>query len=152
MNHWTDLSIAYASQRSYLDDLFQLYPTIPEGIRDVDGAKWDRIEAAFHAHSCDDLIKELLALPLLPVKDSYVAYLKRDPSAIDRNPKTIARLCGRLYEIGLPKLYERCTEPKETNRQIGPLFRRRLNSGALGVRPVSGDEMLATTGNAILGG
>ncbi len=86
------------------------------------------------------------------MKDSYVAYLKRDPSAIGRNPKTIARLCGRLYEIGLPKLYERCTEPKETNRQIGPLFRRWLNSGALGVMPVSSAEMLATTGNAVLGG
>ena len=67
-------------------------------------------------------------------------------------PKTIARLCGRLYEIGLPKLYERCTEPKETNRQIGPLFRRRLNSGALGLLPVSGDEMLASSGNAVHGG
>ena len=152
MTYWTDLSIAYASQRSYLDDLFQLYPTIPEGIRDVDTEQWSRIEAAFHSKDCGELIKELLALPLFPVKDSYVAYLKRDPSAIDRNPKTIARLCGRLYEIGLPKLYERCTEPKETNRQIGPLFRRRLNSGALGVMPMSSAEMLATTGNAVLGG
>ena len=152
MNYWTDLSVTYASQRSYLDDLFQLYPTIPEGIRDVDAVKWQRIEAAFQSRSCDALIKELLALPLFPVKDSYVAYLKRDPSAIDRNPKTIARLCGRLYEIGLPKLYERCTEPKETNRQFGPLFRRRLNSGALGLLPVSGDEMLASSGNAVHGG
>lgn len=40
MTYWTDLSIAYASQRSYLDDLFHLYPTIPEGIRDVDAGKW----------------------------------------------------------------------------------------------------------------
>jgi hypothetical protein len=152
MNYWTDLSVVYASQRSYLDDLFQLYPTIPEGIRDVDTVKWQRIEDTFQARSCDALIRELLALPLFPIKDSYVAYLKRDSSAIDRNPKTIARLCGRLYEMGLPKLYERCTEPKETNRQIGPLFRRWLESGALGLVPVSGAEMLATTGNAVLAG
>lgn len=152
MTYWTDLSVAYASQRSYLDDLFQLYPTIPEGIRDVDSVRWERIEAAFRSQACDTLIKELLALPLFPVKDSYVAYLKRDHSAISRNPKTIARLCGRLYEIGLPKLYERCTEPKETNRQIGPLFRRRLESGALGLVPVTASQMLATTGDAILAG
>ena len=36
MNPWISLSIEYANQRSYLDDLFQVYPTIPEGIRDVD--------------------------------------------------------------------------------------------------------------------
>ena len=27
MNKWTKLSIEYANQRSYLDDLFQVYPT-----------------------------------------------------------------------------------------------------------------------------
>ncbi len=27
MNYWTELSIEYANQRSYLDDLFQVYPT-----------------------------------------------------------------------------------------------------------------------------
>jgi len=36
MNYWTKLSIEYASQRSYLDDLFRVYPTIPEGIREID--------------------------------------------------------------------------------------------------------------------
>lgn len=36
MNTWTNLSIEYANQRSYLDDLFHVYPTIPEGIREID--------------------------------------------------------------------------------------------------------------------
>ena len=40
MNHWTELSIEYANQRSYLDDLFQVYPTIPEGIRDINEKTW----------------------------------------------------------------------------------------------------------------
>ncbi|WQR97940.1 hypothetical protein KVC81_00355 [Helicobacter pylori] len=35
MNYWTKLSIEYANQRSYLDDLFQVYPTIPEGLREI---------------------------------------------------------------------------------------------------------------------
>lgn len=30
MNKWTKLSIEYANQRSYLDDLFQVYPTFPK--------------------------------------------------------------------------------------------------------------------------
>ena len=36
MNPWIQLSIDYANQRSYLDDLFKVYPTIPDGIRELD--------------------------------------------------------------------------------------------------------------------
>jgi hypothetical protein len=43
MNRWTELSIEYADQRSYLDDLFQVGPTIPERIRDIDQNVWERV-------------------------------------------------------------------------------------------------------------
>lgn len=152
MNYWTELSIEYASQKSYLDDLFQVYPTIPEGIREINQQRWTNIENAFDNKNNDLLIRELLKLDLFPIKDSYIAYLKRDGSAIDRNPKTINRICGRLYEMGLEKIYERCSEPKETNRQIGPLFRRWLNSKALGIEPVSYEEFTLNNNDAILNG
>ena len=64
------MSIEYAAQRSYLDDLFHVYPTIPE--------------------------------------------------------------------------------PKETNRQIGPLFKRWLRNKSLGVEPLKLDDFLKAKGNAIL--
>ncbi|MDR1516491.1 MAG: hypothetical protein LBS52_00065 [Dysgonamonadaceae bacterium] len=35
MNKWTEYSIEYANQRSYLDDLFAVYPTIPDGICEI---------------------------------------------------------------------------------------------------------------------
>lgn len=124
MNHWTKLSIEYANQRSYLDDLFQVYPTIPEGIREIDAELWKNVEKAFRKKDNIALLNSLLELELFPIKDSYVAYLKRDNNALERNPATVARLCGRLYEMGLDRIYERSSEPKETNRQIGPLFRR----------------------------
>jgi len=60
MNHWTTLSISYANQKSYLDDLFQIYPTIPEGIREMNPANWDKIEKAFVKQDNVLLIKELL--------------------------------------------------------------------------------------------
>ncbi|MFA4941461.1 MAG: restriction endonuclease [Patescibacteria group bacterium] len=152
MNYWTKLSIDYASQKSYLDDLFQVYPTIPDGIRDVDGDLWKKTEKAFKKKDNDELMKNLLKLDLFPIKDSYVAYLKRDKSAIDRNPETINRLCGRLYEMGLASILTRCSEPKETNRQIGPLFRRWVNNKSLGIQPVGLQEFLKSKGNAILDG
>lgn len=136
LNYWTNLSIQYANQRNYLDDLFCVYPTIPNGIREIDGQRWSNIEQAFNEKDNEILIKYLLNLDLFPIKDSYVAFLKRDPTAVKRNPKTIARLCGRLYEMGLDKIWEKCTEPKETNRQIGPLFKKWCKSKALGISPV----------------
>ncbi len=152
MNNWTKLSIEYANQRSYLDDLFQVYPTIPEGIRQIDEKVWAEVEKAFKKKNNTSLIKELLKLDLFPIKDSYVAFLKRVSSSIERNPRTINRICGRIYEIGLEKLYERCSEPKETNRQIGPMFRDWLRRKSLGIKPVELDKFLANKKDAILDG
>jgi hypothetical protein len=152
MNYWTQLSIEYANQRSYLDDLFQVYPTIPDGIREIDDAAWGKIESAFKRQKNEELICELLKLDLFPIKDSYVAYLKRDKTSIERNPRTINRICGRLYELGLDKIYERCSEPKETNRQIGPMFRNWLRTNTLGIAPVGLEQFLANKNDAILDG
>lgn len=150
MNKWTKLSIEYANQRSYLDDLFQVYPTIPEGIREINKDVWAEVEKSFKRKDNDLLIRQLLKFDLFPIKDSYIAYLKRDGAAIDRNPRTINRICGRLYEMGLDKIFERCSEPKETNRQIGPMFRDWLKRKSLGIEPVSLDEFLSNDKDAIL--
>ncbi len=150
MNKWTELSIKYANQRSYLDDLFQVYPTIPEGIRDIDKGIWDEVEKEFKNQNNKNLIQALLKLDLFPIKDSYIAYLKRDKTAIERNPRTINRISGRLYEMGLDKIYQRCSEPKETNRQIGPMFKDWLNKKALGINTVCIDEFLSNMNDAIL--
>jgi hypothetical protein len=150
VNCWTDLSIEFANQKNYLDELFKIYPTIPDGIRDIDKNKWNNIEKSFKSQNNIDLIIHLLKMELFPIKDSYVAYLKRDISAIIRNPNTINRLCGRLYEMGLDEIYKKCSEPKETNRQIGPLFKRWLTNKGLGIKPVSIDEFQKSKKNAIL--
>jgi len=152
MNHWTQLSIEYANQKSYLDDLFKVYPTIPEGIRTIDNDIWSGVECAFHKQDNQLLIRELLKLDLFPIKDSYVAYLKHDKTALERNPKTVNRICGQIYALGLDKLFERCSQPKENNRQIGPMFRNWLNSKALGITPVGIEAFMANDRDAILDG
>ena len=150
MNYWTSLSIEYANSRNYLDELFRVYPTIPEGMRDIDAEIWGRVERAFAERNNPDLLRSLLKLELFPIKDSYVAYLKRDDTALERNPETVNRLCGRLYEMGLDSIYERASQPKETNRQMGQHFRRWLEKGALGIDPVSLDQFVGAQGNAVL--
>ena len=150
MNYWTNLSIEYANQRNYLDELFKIYPTIPDGCRDIDAYHWQYIEQYFNARDNRKLIEALLELDLFPIKDSYVAYLKRDKQSITRNPETVNRLAGRIYDMGLNKVYERCSEPKETNRQIGPLFKRWISKGSIGVPIMNIDEFTNTKQNAIL--
>lgn len=150
MNQFLQQSIEYANQKAYLDDLFRVYPTIPEGIRDFDEKKWSEIENHFNERNNLALIKTLLDTELFPIKDSYVAYLKRDRSSLERNPNTVNRLCGRLYEIGLVEIFRKCTLPKETNRQIGPMFKRWVNSGILGIIPVPFEEFISSEENAIL--
>lgn len=151
-NMWTDLSIDLANQRNYLDLLFRVYPTIPEDCREINQRLWNQIEIAYNNRDSQRLIMNLLQLDLFPIKDSYVAYLKRDAGAIARNPETVNRLAGRVFEMGLNKLFEKCSEPKETNRQIGPLFKRWIDSGALGIMPVSYNEFVNARGNAIFNG
>lgn len=152
MNRWTQLSIELANQRDYLDQLFRVYPLVPEVIRDVDETKWKRVEAAFKINDKKELIKSLLDLELFPIKDSYVAYLRRDKDSINRNPATIERLTGRLYDMGIDEIWRRASEPKETNRQIGPLFRQWVHEGALGVDILDKDDFIATRSNAVMSG
>ena len=151
MNYWAELSVEYANQRNYLDSLFRVYPISPNLRREVPANKWAAIEDAFNREDNRRLVQELLDLSLFPLKDSYVAYLKRDRSAISRNPETVNRLAGNLHEMGLDAIFEKCTEPKETNRQIGPLFKRWIAKGTLGA-PVYNDSrsFLEAQGNAIL--
>lgn len=151
MNYWTKLSVEYANQRNYLDSLFKVYPISPNIRRKLDESAWSGIENAFNNQNNELLIRKLLKLELFPIKDSYVAYLKRDPSAIERNPNTVNRLAGNLYEMGLDEIYEKCTEPKETNRQMGSLFKRWISKGTLGAPVYNNvEDFLTTDKNAVL--
>jgi len=123
MNRWIKESITIANETDYLDKLFQVYPTIQEGKREIDPEIWNNIVKYFRQKNNSKIFSYLCELDLFPIKDSYVAYLKRDKSAINRNPQTIDRICERVYQLTLHELKEKIEEPKETNRQIGPMFK-----------------------------
>lgn len=150
VNIWLAQSIAYANQRNYLDKLFRVYPTVPNSDRTIDRKLWQKVESTYYQRDNRKLIENLLQLELFPIKDSYVAYLKRDKNALERNPNTVNRLCGRIYDMGLDKTYERAIEPKETNRQMGPLFKNWLMTKSLGIEPVEFRKFSSTEENAIL--
>ena len=152
MNHFTRLSIELANRQDYVDQLFQVYPLSPDHMRSISPELWDEILQGYNGNDNVALFKSLLKLDLFPIKDSYVPFFRHNKSAILRNPQTINRICGRVRELGLDRLYERITEPKETNRQIGPMFRRWIESGALGVLPCDEDEFCSSDVDAVLRG
>lgn len=92
----------------------------------------NRLTDIFNDRNSKELLSLLLRQEIFPIKDSYVAYLKRDRSAIERNPNTVRRITSILYEMGLDEIIEKATVPKETNRQIGPLFKNWIESKTLG--------------------
>jgi len=60
MDYWTQLSIDFANQRNYLDELFSVYPTIPEGIREINEDLWPQVEESFNENNNLNLLKTLL--------------------------------------------------------------------------------------------
>ncbi|WP_308033037.1 restriction endonuclease [Neisseria cinerea] len=138
MNLWTQKSIDLAGQSNYLDQLYRVYPMSVNMRRELSESTQNEIRTYLNNQNGKNLLNVLLEQEIFPIKDSYVAYLKRDKTAINRNPATVSRLAGMLIEMGFDEILDKTTVPKETNRQIGPLFKNWISSGALGV-PVTDD-------------
>lgn len=150
MNYWTELSIKFANQKNYLDELYKVYPISPNLRREISTQSCRAIEEYFTNRNNVELVKELLKLDLFPIKDSYVPYLRKDKSAIERNPNTVNRIAGNLYAMGLDVIFDRCSEPIETNRQMGPMFKNWLKSGVFGCKICeTEEEFLSTNENVI---
>lgn len=150
MNIWTQKSIELANQKNYLDLLFKIYPMSVNLRRELSSQTILDIEKMFSQRDSEKLLRLLLSQEIFPIKDSYIAYLKRDRSAIRRNPNTVSRITGMLYEMGLEEILDKITMPKETNRQIGPLFKKWIDNGSLGCKvTVDEQEFLSYPGNIV---
>lgn len=134
MNIWTEKSIQIANQRDYLDRLYKIYPMSRNCKREPDKEMSDDINEYLQNDNNADFLKYLLKQSKFrfPIKDSYVAFLKKDMDAIDRNPKTTRRITSMIKELGLSGILDNMSSPIETNRQIGPLFKDWISKGNLG--------------------
>lgn len=151
MNKWIKKSIELANSPGYLDNLYNVYPMEVGAVRSISTEILKKIKIAYKKGDKLNLIKILLKnLDLFPIKDSYIAFLRRNPEALDINPKTVKRIGKRLLEMNYEEIIKASTQPKETNRQIGPLFRKWLPS--LGYSILREDEFLKTKQIAFLGG
>lgn len=118
MNDWARLTLDLVNNQDYLDRLQLVYPH-EEGERDIDLDTLESIRTSFLERDESSLLNKLLDLDKFPYKDSYVAFLRSDRSAIERNPQTVQRICDRLYAMGIDNLIEGVTQPKEANTRRG---------------------------------
>lgn len=122
MNEWSRRTLDLVNNQDYLDRLQDIYPH-EEGERDIDQNILDAIRQSFAEHDDTMLLHKLLNLDKFPYKDSYVAFLRKDRTAIERNPQTVRRICARLYAMGIDNVIEGVTQPKEANTRRGNQFR-----------------------------
>lgn len=147
---WTERSLSLANRNNYLDQLYRVYPARINMPRILPAAVTDQIKECFVARDSQNLLRLLLKLELFPVKDSYVAYLRHDIAALTRNPLTCSRIAGMIYEMGLDCVLEKAREPKENNRQMGPLFKNWVGSGALGALLTDDFDVLLRENNPVV--
>jgi len=125
MNKWIEKSIHIANSDGYLDKLQSVYPVILTEEREISKEILDDLKKTFDDLDNENLIKKLLSFEKFPIKDPYVAFLRRKKGAfIKKNPKTVVRIAAQLYSLGFDEVIKGITEPKEFNRQIGVLFRK----------------------------
>lgn len=149
MNEWSKKTIKLAKTQNYLDRLYCIYPNELE-TRSIYREAIGVIERLFRNKECEELLNKLLDLEKFPFKDSYVGFLRKDRSAIQRNPETAKRLCETLYDLGFEKIREGMLEPKEANRRRGQQFR---NWAKESFRHVNIDAFTASkSGIVFLGG
>ncbi len=141
-----------ANNYNYLDRLYRVYPLIANIRRNIDEPQIEALQESYTKQDNLALVKQALALDLFPIKDSYVAFLKRYPKAIELNPSTIDRISGEMYSLGWERILQNITDSKETNRQMGNLFRNWLLKKELGVAPLSLEVFTQSSDNAILDG
>lgn len=122
MNDWSKKTLELVHNEDYLDKLQAIY-SHEDGVRTVSTGSISAIRKSFESKDETTLINQLLDLGKFPYKDSYVAFLRKDRTAIERNPATVKRICDRIFDMGIDNLIAGITQPKEANTRRGNQFR-----------------------------
>lgn len=122
MNPWTIKSIKLANSPRYLDKLQAIYTVTKSESREIHSSIKGDIATALKSNRKKNLLALLFSLEKFPIKDPYVAFLKKDPKFLELNPKTVERIFNTLKTIGLKEIISGIEEPKEFNRRMGSSF------------------------------
>ena len=121
MNEWSTKTLKLVTDKNYLDQLQVIY-SHEEGEREVKDKVIEAIKESYNKKEEKELLNQLLGLEKFPYKDSYVGFLRKDRSAIERNPETVKRICNRLYAMGIDSVINGVKQSKEANTRRGNQF------------------------------
>lgn len=145
MNYWTKRSIELSSTSNYLDRLFEVYPVSEGENRPLSSAKKDAILKALSEKDKKEIIIQCITSEVSPIKDSYIGYIKKDISALDRNPKTVNRISSTLFGMGYERIIKNMERPAESNRQMGSAFKNWIDRELLGIPVVKDKKQFLST-------
>lgn len=124
MNKWIQKSVEIANGKGYLDKLHGVYPVLQETEREIPAEVKKELRKIYKTGDNLELIKTLLNLSKFPIKDPYVAFLRKKEFFLEYNPATVDRIAERARSMGFKAMMKSIEEPKEFNRQIGTLFKK----------------------------
>jgi len=145
MNPWSQQTQQLVTRLNYLDRLQTIYAH-EEGERNITEKTIASIREAFADGDANRLLDELLSLEKFPYKDSYVAFLRKDRTAIDRNAETVKRIFDNLSRMGIEGIIAGVSQAKEANMRRGPQFSSWLRAQY----PIVNEDEFRSTNDSIL--
>jgi len=139
MNKWVQRSEEVANSPGYLDALHKIYPVMHDDKRILSEDEIEELREIYERQDDEELLWKLLKLPKFPINDPYVAFLRRKEGALRDNPETVKRIASQIRKMGFDNIVKAIQQPKEFNRQMGPLFRKWIEG--LGYPLVSPEDL-----------
>lgn len=99
-----------------------MHPVSQNLPKQIDQAMGNRVVDAVKADNDNELLNALLDLDLLPIKQPFVTYMKKDRGSVRCNLGTVQQIASELRGYDMEQLWRMCSAPKETNRQLGPML------------------------------
>jgi hypothetical protein len=121
MASWAEQSFRLVAKGGYLDRLTEIYIPPEPSRRAFSQEEYQELRAAFDSDDAA-LLNCILGFEKFPFNDPYISFLRLKPEEIQKSPKTLQRICQHLRKLGLEKVVEGLTEPKQFNRQMGAMF------------------------------
>ena len=110
MNKWIQKSIEIANAPGYLDRLSEVYPVTREAKRVLPSEIKAQLKDAYDERDGVGLVRALLKLDKFPIKDPYVAFLRRGDIFLAYNPDVVGRLAETLFSMSFDELISGCEE------------------------------------------
>ena len=124
MNTWVKASIDLANSAGYLDNLTEIYPSVPTEREPLPEVIKEQITELQGKENKGNLIALLVGLRRhpFPIEHPYVSLLRFMPDLIRLNPVVVRDIANILANLGVEGIINGCERPPDLNRQMGHSF------------------------------